>query len=154
MHKITALVAHLKEVTRLPREQITAFADKGNLAPTGRHLGEGENGEQIEIGIWKYDAVIQLERYAGDGQTLLAVILGWLADNDDDRNGLADPELDVEINDAKTCDVDIACEFEERITVIEDASGPIVFNGKHWRIAEPNITEAEAVAGMEGSRGD
>lgn len=153
MRKITALVAHLKQVTGLPREHIHAYADKGVLAPTGRHLGESASGEQVEAGVWKYDAVIQIERYAGDGPTLMAVILGWLADNDSDRDGLADPEVDVDLNDPKTCDVEIACEFEERITIIEDAAGPIRFNGKRWRIADAEIFVVESVTGLEGGRG-
>ncbi|EPR43132.1 P2 phage tail completion R family protein [Desulfovibrio sp. X2] len=158
MRKIAALVAHLEAATGIKREQIHAYADKGNLSPSGRHLGfGGPDGtiEQIEIGVWKYDAVIQIERYAGDGPALLAIILGWLEDNDADREGLLDPEVDVELNDNLTCDFELACEFEEFISVVADEAGPgpIAFNGKRWRVAEPDITAADSLAGMEGHRG-
>lgn len=160
MRKITALVAHLKAATGLPRENFHAYADKGGLSPSGRHLGfDQADGDdqvvlaQIEIGTWKYDAVIQIERYAGDGPTLLAVVLGWIADNDPDRDGLLDPEVDAEINDNDTADIEISCEFEERLTLIEDLSGPIAFNGRRWRVDIPDIAAAASVSLEAGHAG-
>lgn len=151
MHKLSALVAHLLSATGLPREQVHAFADKGQLLPTGRHLGQTADGQdQIEVGVWRYDGVILLERYAGDGPVFMAVVLGWLADHDDDRDGLAEPELDVDLNDALTCDLELACEFEERLTLVEDAQGPIEFDGRRWRVAEPDIVTASVLNDMEG----
>lgn len=154
MRKITALVAYLRETTGLPAENFNAYADKGELAPSGRHLGfvRGEDGstparEQIEAGVWKYDAVIQIERYAGDGPALLALILAWLADNDPDRDGLADPEVDAEINDADTADLEISVELEERIVLIEDAAGDVAYRSKRWSVLPtPQITPARSVS--------
>jgi len=86
MRKISALVAHLHAATGLPLENIHAYADKGELAPSGRHLGsvmptgDGPAREQVEIGVWKYDAVIQIERYSGDGPALMAIVLAWLSE--------------------------------------------------------------------------
>ena len=143
MRKISSLVEHLLTTTRLPREQAHAFADKGELQPTGGDLGLTPDGRaQLEVGVWKYDAVIRLERYAGDGPTLMAIVLGWLADHDGDRDGLAEPELDVDINDARTCDVELAVEFEERITVVEDPAGAVPFDGRRWSVAAPEIVAA------------
>lgn len=154
MRKIRGLIDHLLAVTGLPREQVEAFADKGALMSTGRDLGpDGQGRAQVEAGVWKYDAVIRLQRYAGDGPTLMAVVLGWLADADPDRDGLVDPELDVAINDAHTCDVEIACEFEERLVIREDPQGPVAFDGRHWSMALPDISVADAVSGMRGQRG-
>lgn len=154
MRKIRGLIDHLLAVTGLPREQVEAFADKGALMPTGRDLGpDGQGRAQVEAGVWKYDAVIRLQRYAGDGPTLMAVVLGWLADADPDRDGLVDPELDVAINDAHTCDVEIACEFEERLVIREDPQGPVAFDGRRWSMALPDISVADAVSGMRGQRG-
>jgi len=152
VRKIKALVAHLAEVTGLPHEHIHAYMDKGELLPTGRDLGvivpddDGARLRQIEIGVWKYDAVVQIERYAGDGPTLAAVILGWVSDNDGDRDGLLDPEVDAEINDRDTADIEIACEFQERLTLVEDPAGDIPYAGTRWRVDEPEITAAESVS--------
>lgn len=162
MRKLIALVDHLLAVSGLAREQATAFADEGTLLPTGRHLGfvisaDGqERREQLEVGIWSYEGVIQLERYPFDGPTLLSHVLSWLADADAERQGqdVKDPKLTVHINDAHTCDVEIAVEFEEALTVVEcmpgDAPGPIVYQGKCWRLTEPDITPAQRLTKMEG----
>lgn len=160
MRKISALVAHLQAATGLPLENIHAYADKGELAPSGRHLGsvipegDGPAREQVEIGVWKYDAVIQIERYPSDGPTLLAIVLAWLADVDLERDGLADPEVDAEINDLATADIEIAVEFEERIVIIEDPDGGIHFRGRPWSVRpEPDIAEARSVALGNGHAG-
>lgn len=160
MRKISALVAYLQAATGLPPENIHAYADKGELAPSGRHLGtvipsgEGPDREQVEIGVWKYDAVIQIERYSGDGPELLAILLAWLADVDLDRDGLADPEVDAEINDLATADVEIAVEFEEGIVIIEDPAGGIFFRGRPWSVLPtPDISAAESFAPGNGHAG-
>lgn len=154
MHKISALITHLLAITGLPREQVQAYADKGELLPTGNHLGPDPDGRaQVEVGTWKYDAVITLERYADDGPTLMAMIIGWLADNDPDRDGLADPELDVDLNDGITCDVQLSCEFEERLVIVADPQGSIPFSGQMWRMATPVERVATSLERMEGRRG-
>ena len=157
MRKLTALVDHLLAVSGLAREQCTAFADEGTLLPTGRHLGfvldeEGTRWEQLETGVWAYEGVIQLERYPFDGPTLLSHVLGWLADHDAERQqqDVKDPKVTVHINDAHTCDVEIAVEFEEALTAVEDAQGPIHYRGRRWRLSAPDSTPAEKLAGMDG----
>jgi hypothetical protein len=146
MHKLTALVEHLLAVTALPREQMHAYADRGELQPSGRDLGLTADGlPQIEAGVWRYDALVRMERYKGDGPQLMAVVLGWLADNDPHRDGLAEAEADVHINDNDTCDVELACEFEERLVMVEAPDGPIPFNGRRWRMAAPQIRVARTV---------
>lgn len=160
MRKISALVAHLRAATGLPLENFHAYADKGDLAPSGRHLGsviseeDGPAREQVEIGVWKYDAVIQIERYPGDGPALMAVVLGWLEDNDPDRDGVSDPEIDVDVNDLTTADIELSVEFEERIVIIEDPAGGIHFRGRSWCVLPvPDIAAATKVTRLEASRG-
>lgn len=90
--------------------------------------------------------MIQIERYPGDGPALLAIVLAWLADVDLDRDGLADPEVDAEINDLTTADIEIAVEFEERIVIIEDPAGGINFRGRPWSVLPtPDIAEARFI---------
>lgn len=150
MRKLTALTDFIIKATGVPRENFAAFIDQGDLQPIGRHLGllSGENGEpdreQIEVGFWKYDALIQIERYDGDGPTLAAQVLGWLQTFDPDRADLALPQLDVHLNDGKTCDCDISCEFEEVLTAIEDENGPIHFGGKRWKLEDLEIVPVES----------
>lgn len=158
MKKITALTKFLLDQTGLPRETIFAFADKGVLMPMGKHLGYYRASEtavpleQVEIGQWKYDAVIQIERYAGDGSTFGALLLGWLADCDPERSHLAEVELNIEINSDDSCDIEIAVEFEESFVVVENVDGNIPFAGKRWSMHEPEITPAEDIRKFKGGR--
>ncbi|MCT4627968.1 phage tail protein [Halodesulfovibrio sp.] len=69
----------------------------------------------MELGVFKYDALIQVEAFNGSSSVLLLLVMGWLHDHDKecDHTGLADPEVDASLNDDFTADVDLAIEFEE-----------------------------------------
>lgn len=157
MRKLSALVHSLLLASGLQREQATAFADEGSLQITGRDLGlvhepDGTTRAQIEVGIWRYEGVIQLERYPFDGPTLLAHVLAWLAEHDAERphQNVNDPSLTIHLNDADTCDVELSVEFEEALVVREAPDGPIVYLGRRWVMALPEITPAQAITAMEG----
>lgn len=174
MRKLSALVAHLLAAAGIPGETCTSFADQGTLQPTGRHLGfvlpepndaslgdavgaSGEAGlEQLEVGVWSYEGVVQIERYPGSGPELLAHVLSWLAECDADRphQDVKDPQLTIHLNDAETCDVELSVEFEEPLLVMEDSSGPIHYRGKRWAVCLPEITPARELAGMKGALHD
>ena len=162
MRKFTTLVKYLLEASGLPREQCSAFADQGDLLLTGRDMGPvylpdaaglSAPRRQLEIGVWKYEAVINLERYPYDGPTLLSLVLAWLAQHDAERaaQGLEDPKVTVTLNEADTADVEIDIYFEEPLAVVEDAAGPIAFEGLRWSLAPTVITPAEALAGLRGA---
>lgn len=115
----------------------------------------GKQRQQLEVGVWSYEGVIQLERYPFDGPTLLSHVLSWLADHDAERQqqDVKDPKVTLHINDAHTCDVEIAVEFEEALTVVEcfeGEEGSVLYQGKRWRLAAPDMTPAEKLAGMKG----
>lgn len=140
-------------VTAIPPEQVRAFVEEGDLAPLGRDLGPlrpepGDNGNvrrQIELGLFRYEGVIQIERYPGDGADFAALITSWLMTNDLRREGLEDPSLSVNLNiSGGDSDVDIAVEFEERLTAIEDEAGNIPYGGLLWSLAPAAVTPAES----------
>lgn len=143
--KLTALVEHILRATGVEREKVSAFVDQGEILLTGRNVGHG-----IEVCLFKYDGVISIERYAGDGTFLTALVAAWLQDHDDRRDGLKDPEIDIEINDFETSDVELAVEFEEAIEVVPDESGPLEFDGRRWSVASAPVYTVERIAGMSG----
>lgn len=152
MKKLMALSKYLLELTGLEREKFHSWADIGHPEPTGRHLGvvkgeldPGKQLEQLEIAVWQYDAHISIERYPGDGSLLVAAVMSWLQDCDGEREyqALGDPQIDISLNDYTTSDVDITIGFEERLVAIEDENGPLVFQGKKWSLAEPELVPAE-----------
>ena len=161
MRKFIAIVKHLQEASGLPREQINAFADQGELLLTGRDMGpvyiDDQPRRQLELSVWKYEAVINLERYPYDGPTLLALVAAWLAENDADRTtqDLEDPKITVTLNDGDTSDVELNIYFEEAQTVVEDPAGAISFEGKRWSMAPIVLTPAQKLTALRGGvRGD
>jgi hypothetical protein len=152
MRKLAALVNHILTVTGLPPEQLYAFADQGDLYPIGRDRGplrpepgeEGQPRRQVELGLFRYDGVIQIERYPGPGADFAALITSWLKECDQERDGLADPSLDIELNTkGGDCDIQIAVEFEERLEAVEDPQGNIPFDGTRWSLVPVTLTPVE-----------
>ena len=157
MRKLAALVGHILAVTGLPPEQVFAYADQGDLYPLGRDRGPlrpepGEDGHvlrQVELGTFRYDGVIQIERYPGAGHDFAALITTWLIECDPGRDGLADPALDIELNiRGGDCDVQVAIEFEERLEAVEDPAGNIPFDGTRWSLASVTITPATTLTSL------
>ena len=148
MRLLQNLSRHLLSNTRLKRENIHSFADNGELIISGMDMGHG-----IEVARFKYDAVINLERFHGSGQDIIAIVTGWLIDHDPDREAfkLGDPEFNVEINGNDSADVEIVIEFNESIQIIEDDKGPVQAWGKRWRVSDVPIDTATALVNMEGS---
>ena len=148
MRKLQALTTFLMERLSLSREQVLSMADKGETTPTGRDLGHG-----VELGVFKYDALIQIECFSGNSDELLLLVMAWLHDNDKERDyaELADPEVDATLNDDFTADVDIAVEFEEALQIVPDENGNIPFNGTMYRVAEVPITVAENLDAFDGN---
>lgn len=158
MEKFKALVAYISEAANLMPEQIEAFTQLGELTPKGGDYGPvyAENGEkrrQISVGYLKYDAVLKIEAYPGSGPELLALILGWLADNDPDRerNGLANPEFDAVLNGLLTSDFELKIDFEESLIVQENPNGTIFFDGLYWSLAPLEIVPAQKLVNLKGT---
>ena len=157
MEKLKALVAYLCEAAEVKPEQIEAFTQGGELTPKGVDLGfvHTEKGKrrQIEIGRLKYDGVIRIENFAGSAPQLMALIFGWLADFDPDREryGLTLPAFDAVLNDAFSSDFELQVDFEELLVVREDPEGPILFDGLKWSLSIPEVVPAEKIIGMQSS---
>lgn len=140
MRKLQALTKFLRNGLNLRRESINSFADQCPLTPAVKDLGHG-----LQLGIFKYQAVVSIEDFKGDASLLLALVLAWLEDNDPERDhaALPDPEVDVAELDNKHFDVELAIEFEEALEIVPDEDGPLTFRGKQWRIASVEIDVAE-----------
>ena len=146
MKLLQTLSQHLLDNTKLKREQIHSFADNGELEPIFEDLGHG-----YTVGRYKYDAVFQLERYKGNAFELLALVNCWLDEHDDERVDLdlAAPEINVELNDRHTCDVELIIEFDEPIEIIRDPKGPIHYRGERFKVDTVPVDVAEELKDFE-----
>lgn len=140
MKRLSALSEHILTLPGITRDRVDAFADLGKLIPTGQDLGEG-----FEVGWFKYDAVIEIDRCPAEiAEMMLASLLIWLGENDPDREerGLEDPDVDVTLEDEQTVHVQITVEFKEAITIIPDDDGQITWNGQTWSVEDIPINVA------------
>ena len=147
MKKLSGLAAHLLTLPGITRDQMEAFADQGKLSLTGKDLGHG-----LEVGRFRYDAVISIERCPGSiAELLLSCIVVWLNKYDAERFDLdlPDPDVDVSLSDEQTVDVEIGVEFDEPLVIVPDPEGPLAFEGAQWRVGDAGINVAENLAGLE-----
>jgi len=137
MKLLSALAQYIETLPGITRDQIDAFADLGTLAPTGVDLGHG-----FEVGRFKYDAVIDIDRCPAQvASLLLAGLVVWLSENDPgrDERELDDPDIDVTLGDDQTVFVQITVEFNESVEIVEDDEGLIAWDGRTWTVADVPI---------------
>lgn len=147
MQKLGQLSAHLESLAGISRDQMESFVDLGKLRPTGKDLGQG-----LEVGRFRYDAVIAIERCPSIiAFTLITSLLLWLDENDPEREryGLEDPDIDVTVEDEQTVFVQLSVEFDESLFIVPDPEGDIAYAGQTWRIADVPIDVAEVLDSME-----
>lgn len=140
MKKLKALTKALQDAGVFKDSDHSAV-DQGAYIPTGKNLGHG-----VEIARLKYDALIQMENVRDcDATSLLAFIPAWIMDHDPDRDrqGLADPDIDVSLNGDGTADVELTVEFDEGLEIVPDDSGPIPYEGQQWSVSTVPVYVAE-----------
>ncbi|MCF8093694.1 MAG: phage tail protein [Desulfotignum sp.] len=151
MQKLSALSAHIAALPGIARDNMESFADLGKLVPTGKDLGNG-----LEIGRFRYDAVIGIEQCpAALASLLLSSVMVWLAANDPDRDllGLTDPEVDVTIYDEQHVFVQLNVEFDEALSLVPDPAGDILWDEQRWRVSDIGIDVAETLEKLDKKDG-
>ncbi|CVA41824.1 phage tail protein [Serratia marcescens] len=141
-------------------ETLTAFL-QANLPARVANLGFSSDMEEVsfinaqkdlglnqyQMAVMEYEAVLSWGRFPYrqfDPRNLCALLLAWLIENAD--QGLIEqgfepvlPELAIVVTDDKTALVEIALKMAEPLTLTQDEEGLIPFDGKRWRLADPEI---------------
>ncbi|SCY46057.1 phage tail protein [Desulfoluna spongiiphila] len=147
MKKLSALTSHMLTLSGITRDQVEAFTDQGRLISDGKDLGYG-----LQVGRFKYDAVISIDRCRAEiAEQLLSSLLIWLDANDPERDvlELAEPDVDVTPLDDQTVGVEIVVAFDEPLVIVPDPEGPLAYEGEQWRVGDAGVTVAETLAGIE-----
>ncbi|SHO57886.1 phage tail protein [Vibrio quintilis] len=146
-YKLRALKTFIDEtVGHHIAKHITAEMSDITLRLNSKNMGRG-----MDLLIMRYTAEFYCDRYPyqkHDPAVLFANVGAWLMDNDrerDDHEPLADPDVDVVIEDEQSAEIILTVEFEEPIRVVEAADGPIYWRGKRWRIEAYEIWVAENI---------
>lgn len=143
LDKLKGITAHLLAANLVAAEQLDSWMEDGELETASKNLGNG-----LRVCRQSYDAVIQIERYAGDPALLFALVTTWVMENDPERQSLELPEptVDVDVIDERVADVEITVRFSEPVDLVEDDSGPILYRGQRWAVAAVPVDEPDQVA--------
>lgn len=149
--KLQALTQHIKAM--LPHQihhSIDVWMEDVQL-----HLVPEDKGQGFDIGQIEYTAQFSFERFPFkqvDPATVMAGVMAWLMDNDESRSDyeLEDPSFDVEPESEDTVIMTMEIEFLESLMVVEDESGPILWQGQRFKLAPYEIWVAE-YASVNGS---
>ncbi|PFG55738.1 tail completion protein R (GpR) [Vibrio sp. ES.051] len=114
-----------------------------------KHMGHG-----FDLIYQRYVADFYFDKFPFkeyDPAVLFANVGAWLMDNDVDRfriEELADPDVDIVLEDEKNAEVLISVMFEEPVKVIEHPEGPIYWNSRRWKIEEYEIWQAQRLSNI------
>lgn len=146
LQKLQALTAFLIEKNLVDENQIDSWMENGKIEATDKNLGNG-----IRVCRFRYDAVISIERFSTDEKLLLALVCVWLMDNDPEREDDELPAADIEVDiaDDSTAEIEIKVMFIENIDLVEEPSGRVNYSGKNWAVNSVGIDIAN-----EGAVGD
>lgn len=144
MSQLEALTAFVTQ--NLPRRVMQGFdsvMDEVSFISAQRDLG----AEQYQLAVMQFDAVLSWERWPYrecDPRNLCALLLVWQTSQDeqpfmDAGLDMELPVLDIDIIDQGTATVVVTVKMAESLTLIEDSQGAIPFDGKRWRLADPEI---------------
>jgi hypothetical protein len=138
--KLKALHLYLKQANLVPQEHIDSWADSIQLIPNSKKLGHG-----IRICACEYKAIYVIERYKKAPEWPLVLVSIWLQENDPKRadHKLANPTVEIDLDDEHTADINIEVSFREDVELVEDVDGPFTYDGKTWRIEGVDISYAE-----------
>jgi hypothetical protein len=145
MSKLETLTAFLQ--ANLPRRvanlEFNSDMEELSFIPAQKDMGLG----QYQLAVMEYEAVLSWGRFPYrqfDPRNLCALLLAWLIENADQgliEQGfeLSMPELAIVVTDDKTALVEVVIKMVEPLTLKEDEQGVIPFDGKRWRLDDPEI---------------
>lgn len=146
MNKLQALVAALIH-RGVSAEHITWRIAKGDLLPAAQDLGLG-----IQVGTYKYTAVLQVAQWSEPLSALFAWLQLWLDEHDGEREQqrLTPTTAGASPHEDSSMSVELTIEFEENLEVLPDPAGCIEYRGQRWKTQAVPINVAEELVAMHG----
>ena len=138
MIKLQALTDYLRSRDLVPPEQLDSWAETSSVELIWKDSVDG-----MYMGDFNYSAVISFERFSDHPARLVALVGSWLETNDQDRDGLPQVKLDIEMLDNDLADVDIAIAFSEPQYLTEDPDGEIHAFDQTWSFVPFELWVAE-----------
>ncbi len=144
MKKLAGLRANLVAGGHHPDDQLVSQAEDMEI-----EVLCAVKGDSLLLYRMEYRAVFWMEGYAYQKhpvEILLARVAAWLADNDQDRDQLdkPEPELEPDVLDDFTADLELSVNFREDVYAVQDDNGNIEIQGRRYRLSEAEMSIADA----------
>lgn len=143
LDKLRALHAHVVAQNIVMPETLDSWMEDGAIKPTNTRL----SADQYAVARLEYDAVFLFDRFTGNPALLIATVAAWLMDHDDNRddNKLPLPDIDVDMIDDKTAQVEIRIRFLEQISMTRAATGKVLMAGERWDVSGFSFDEVDTI---------
>lgn len=140
MNKLRALTEYLKARDLVLPEQFDSWVTDASQELVWK---PDENG--MYMGDMAYTGHLSMDDFSGHPARLMALLGSWLETHDDDRDGLDDPVLAIDVTDLAQdlADVTISIKFVEAQYLTEDPDGEIEAFGKRYSIKPYDLWVAE-----------
>ena len=144
MIKLGLLTTFLASLDMVAAENIDSWVEDPRIIPSGCVVSG--NAEGIILFRQEYNAVFSIERFPHKRHhvnELFGQVCAWLINNDGDREEIAQPQIDVDILDDDTADIEITISFTEDVEAIKDPAGLIVVGGETYSLGAVVVDVAE-----------
>ncbi|MFZ2405531.1 MAG: phage tail protein [Methylobacter sp.] len=142
LQELTSLIIALDFVH--PRK-VSSVADTPRIIPSGKTvtIDTGLNAPGVVLYRQSYTAVFNIDEYPFKKHApaeLFGHICAYLLEYGNGTDEIPEPETDVDVLDNDTANIEVRIKFEQDVYAVEDAvNGTILYRGKRYRIAEPEI---------------
>lgn len=148
MKKLTALTTLLINLNLVAAENIESFADEPKIIPSGKTITLDTALNQPGIVLYRqtYTGVFNIDDYPFNEHPvaeLFGQVCAYLLTNGNGTDEIPQPDINVEIHDNDTANIEIHIEFSEDVLAIEDPAGTIPLNGTWYAVYEPTIDYVE-----------
>ena len=137
MKKIAALHQFLIALELFAAEQIESFIDVLNITPSGETVFSPAGICFADI---EYTATFFIERYPHGirpAELFIAQLSAWLLQDNNPRDSpVFNIDMNVDVLDAQTADIEFAIKFNEMIEAVEDPDGLIVYQDKRYSLRD------------------
>ncbi|KAB7715712.1 phage tail protein [Plesiomonas shigelloides] len=146
MTQLAELTTYIEQHVPI-RANISFYSEMDNIQLTNAAKSLGNGGRRIRVR--QYDAVLTWEAWPYrlvNPDVLFAIIDSWLvhhANSLRDELALADPSIDVEVDDQGDAWLQITIPLADPIVIVEDVAGDIPYGTKRYRLDKADIWVAD-----------
>ncbi|MGH1374406.1 MAG: phage tail protein [Cellvibrionaceae bacterium] len=141
LEKLSQLHQALDNANLVASEQLDSWAEDGKMV-----LAASDRRNGLVVCRFRYQGIYTLEGYTKTPDLLMAVVCTFLIEFDEERDQqkLSAPDIDIEMVDDDTANISINVDFEEKVELVKDDNGPILFKGIRYStgsIAHNDVTD-------------